>query len=151
MALRTYTQTAGAADGTSYFEDVVISPATLHDGTLQARFNTLVYPQLGVDNRYVDTTTVATASSTTPVHAVAVTLTATVTGQARGGTPAGTVTFKDATSTLGTGALSASGVATYAVTGGFATGAHPITAVYAGSGLNEPSTSGVLTITASSS
>jgi hypothetical protein len=85
------------------------------------------------------TQAVNTASSTTTVASSlnpsslgqTVTLTATVVAVAPGtGTPTGTVTFKDGTTTLGTGALSA-GKATFS-TSTFTVGSHSITAVYGG-------------------
>src|SRR5205807_901667 len=72
-----------------------------------------------------------------------VTFTATVTSGA--GTPTGTVTFKDGTTTLGTGAR-ASGRATFS-TSSLAVGTHSITAVYAGSGSLGSSTSSALSQT----
>ena len=60
------------------------------------------------------------------------TFTATVTAsRARSGTPSGTVTFKDGATTIGTGTLNGSGVATLA-TAGLSVGSHSITAVYGG-------------------
>jgi len=76
------------------------------------------------------TTTTALASSLNPsTHGQSVTFTATVKPQYTG-TPAGTVTFKDGTTTLGTITLSA-GVAKYTTTA-LATGKHSISATYNG-------------------
>jgi len=63
-------------------------------------------------------TTAALASSANPsVFGQAVTLTATIAPTASGpNTPSGVVTFKDGATTLGTGTLNASGVATFATT-----------------------------------
>jgi Bacterial Ig-like domain (group 3) len=73
--------------------------------------------------------TVALASSQSPsIFGQAVTFTATVTGA--GGTPTGTVTFKDGVATLGTSSLS-SGSATFAASS-LTAGSHSITVVYAG-------------------
>ena len=83
----------------------------------------------------------SSANPSTPGQSV--TFTATVTGS--GGTPSGTVTFKDGTTTLGTGALSG-GSATYATTS-LALGPHSITAVYPGDSTFGGSTSPVLTQT----
>ena len=55
----------------------------------------------------------------------------------------GTVTFKNGTTTLGTGALNGSGEATYA-TKTLTVGTHSITAVYGGSADDSTSTSAVL-------
>ncbi len=92
----------------------------------------------------VGTTTSATAltSSLNPsTVGQSVTFTATVTGT--GGTPTGTVTFKDGTTTLGTGTL-AGGVATFTTTA-LTQGSHPITAMYNGDPTFAVSTSTVLT------
>jgi hypothetical protein len=83
-------------------------------------------------NQTVDqaSTSTAVASSLNPsTSGKAVTFTATVTSG--GGTPTGTVTFKDGTTTLGTGTLSG-GKATF-TTSTLTEGTHSITAVYGGS------------------
>ena len=59
-----------------------------------------------------------------------------------GGTPGGTVTFRDGTSLLGTGTLAA-GVASF-TTATLSTSSHSITAAYGGSGNFAPSTSPAL-------
>src|SRR5262249_25834808 len=78
-------------------------------------------------------TAVALASSAgSAVCGQAITLTATVTLNRSGaGTPTGTVTFLDGTSTLGVAPLDASGRAVLAVDS-LGLGAHSITAVYGG-------------------
>ncbi|MCX6890378.1 MAG: Ig-like domain repeat protein, partial [Verrucomicrobia bacterium] len=73
-----------------------------------------------------------------------VTFTATVTGT--GGTPTGSVTFKDSASTIGSGVLNGSGVATLAIAS-LPAGARSITAVYAGDGTFVGSTSSAVTQT----
>jgi hypothetical protein len=88
----------------------------------------------GIDTVYLNPglqpTSTAVASSLNPsTFGQGVTLTVTVTST--GGTPTGTVAFKDGTATLGSGTLS-SGKATFKTTA-LAVGAHSITAVYAGS------------------
>src|SRR5207253_2471452 len=90
---------------------------------------------------YVDgTLTVGTASTTTAIASSSnpsifgqsVTFTATVTVVSpASGTPTGTVTFKDGATTLGTGTLDGSGVATLS-TAGLSVASHSITAAYAG-------------------
>ncbi len=60
-----------------------------------------------------------------------------------GGTPTGSVTFKDGATVLGFAALS-SGVASF-TTAGLAAGSHAITAAYSGDATSPPSTSAVLT------
>ncbi|HVX20616.1 MAG TPA: Ig-like domain repeat protein [Acidimicrobiales bacterium] len=89
-------------------------------------------------------TTTALVSSVNPsVYGQAVTFTATVTATAPGGgTPTGTVTFKDGGTTLGTGNLNGSGVATYQTsTLSVAGSPHSVTAVYGGDGNDTTSTS----------
>jgi photosystem II stability/assembly factor-like uncharacterized protein len=94
-----------------------------------------------------DSTTTALTSSVNPsVFDQSVTFTATVTANPPGsGTPTGTVTFKDGTATLGTGALSG-GVATFSIST-LAVGLHSITAVYSGDSNFTTSTSPTLTQT----
>jgi hypothetical protein len=90
------------------------------------------------------TATAALSSSQNPsVFGQVVTFTATVTGA--GGTPTGTVTFKDGVTTLGTGSL-ASGSATFA-TSSLTAGSHSITLVYAGDTNYAGATSSALTQT----
>ena len=69
-----------------------------------------------------------------------VTLTATVTGTS----PSGTVTFDDGTTPLGTATVDANGQATLFVST-LSQGSHQITAVYAGNGSLNPSTSNAIT------
>jgi hypothetical protein len=80
-----------------------------------------------------DATTAAIATSANPsVSGQTVTFTATVTANAPGaGIPTGTVTFLDGSTTLGTGTLNGSGVATFN-TSSLSVGDHSITAVYGG-------------------
>jgi hypothetical protein len=89
------------------------------------------------------TTTTALSSSASSIPSGAsVTFTATVTGAS----PTGTVTFKNGTTILGTGTLSA-GVATLTTTALVTIGTDSITAVYSGDANNLPSTSPSLTET----
>jgi hypothetical protein len=73
-----------------------------------------------------------------------VVFTATVSGS----TPAGTVTFKDGATALGSGTLNGSGVATF-TTAALTSGSHAVTAAYGGDANNASSTSSVLTQTVS--
>ena len=93
------------------------------------------------------TTTAVSSSATPSVYSQPVTFTATVTATAPGsGVPTGTVTFKNGGSTLGTGTLNGSGIATF-TTSTLSVGSHSITAVYGGSTSFNTSTSPVLTQT----
>jgi len=91
------------------------------------------------------TTTTSLTSSGSPSNPnQSVTFTATVTPVTGTGTPTGTVTFKDGSTTLGTGTLNGSGIATYP-TSTLAAGSHSITAVYGGDANDTTSTSSALT------
>jgi hypothetical protein len=99
----------------------------------------------GIDTVFLNTglapTSTAVASSLNPsLFGQAVTFTATVTST--GGTPTGTVTFKDGATTLGTGTLTSSKATFKTSTLSVAT--HSITAVYGGSSSFAGSTSPIL-------
>ncbi|MDE2242896.1 MAG: Ig-like domain repeat protein [Bradyrhizobium sp.] len=150
--------------GTVTFEDgaTVIGSGSLN-GSGQAAFSTSalsggshsITAVYGGDGNFAGSTsptltqTVNPTSSSTSVAASSnpatfgssVTFTATVSGS--GGTPSGTVTFKDGGSTLGTGTLSG-GQATL-TTASETVGSHSITAVYGGDGNFATSTSSPLT------
>jgi len=90
-------------------------------------------------------TTVTAISSANPsVFGQPVTFTATVSSAA--GIPTGTVTFLDGATSLGTGALDSSGIATL-TTASLAVGAHSITASYGGDANFNPSSSSALSQT----
>jgi hypothetical protein len=92
------------------------------------------------------TSTSLSASVNPAIQGQAITLTATV---AKSGTalPTGTVTFKEGSTTLGTGSVS-NGQATFA-TSALTVGSHAITALYGGDLKNNNSTSSVLTVVVS--
>jgi len=93
------------------------------------------------------TTTVVTSSLNPSTVGKSVTFTATVAAVSPGaGRPTGTVTFKDGSTTLGTGTLNVSGVATFS-TGALSVASHSITAVYGGDTNDQGSTSTALTQT----
>jgi hypothetical protein len=93
------------------------------------------------------TTTVVGTSANPSVYSQPVTFTATVTANAPGGgLPTGTVTFKDGSNTLGSGALDGTGHATF-TTSTLAIAAHSITAVYGGDTNCNGSTSAIVTQT----
>ena len=90
------------------------------------------------------TSNTALAATPNPARSGApVTFTATITGA--GGTPTGTVTFKDGATSIGTSALDGSGHATL-ITSSLTTGSHAITAVYGGDGTYATSTSATLAL-----
>ncbi|OLC79652.1 MAG: hypothetical protein AUH72_14140, partial [Acidobacteria bacterium 13_1_40CM_4_65_8] len=94
------------------------------------------------------TTTSATSSANPSVFGQSVTFTATVSAVAPGaGTPTGTVTFKDASTTLGTGTL-IGGTTTF-TTSSLSVASHTVTAVYGGDTNFTTSTSPTVTQTVS--
>jgi hypothetical protein len=157
---------SGTASGTVTFKDGL---ATLGTGTLNgsgiATLNTSalsvsgsphsITAVYGGDASFVTSTSTAISQTVNPansstaltpsanpsVFGQSITFTATVTASAPGaGTPTGTVTFKDGVATIGTGTLNGSGVATFATTT-LSVGPHSVTAVYAGDGNFNTSTS----------
>lgn len=108
--------------------------------------NNLARTSVALTEIIQENVSVSLASGGSPSLAgTAVLLTATVTGSG-GGTPTGTVVFKEGTSTLGTATLNGTGVATFS-TSSLVPGQHSITAAYGGDTLNLPATSAVLTQT----
>jgi hypothetical protein len=97
----------------------------------------------GLTVNLIATTTTVASSLNPSFTGQSVTFTATVTSAM--GVPPGSLTFYDGAATLGTSALSG-GVASV-TTSSLSIGAHPITAVYAGSGNFAGSTSAILTQT----
>jgi Bacterial Ig-like domain (group 3) len=80
------------------------------------------------------TTTSVAASPSSSVYGQSVTFTATIGVVAPGaGTPTGSVTFMDGSTTLGTGTLNGTGTASF-TTSDLAIGSHAVTAVYGGDG-----------------
>lgn len=96
-----------------------------------------------VQNVFSTTTTVS-SSANPSVFSQSVTFAASVTSG--GGTPSGTVTFKDGSTTLGTSNLDGAGHATFS-TSTLAVASHSITATYNGSSGFTSSTSSILTQT----
>lgn len=94
----------------------------------------------------IATTQTTLSAPSTAIAGQSITLTATVTGN--GATSTGTVTFKDGATTLGTGSLSAGGVATFSLST-LAIGTHTLTATYGGDTNDATSTSTPLTLTVS--
>jgi Subtilase family/Bacterial Ig-like domain (group 3)/Bacterial cadherin-like domain/Bacterial Ig domain len=112
-----------------------------------ANFNTSTSTTLTQTVNKAATSTSVTSSVNPSVFGQAVMFTATVAATAPGsGTPTGTVTFKDGTTTLGTGALNAGGQATFS-SSTLAAGSHAITAAYEGDGSFTSSTSTTITQT----
>jgi hypothetical protein len=158
---------SGTPTGTVTFKDgaATLGTATLSAGSATfttAALSTAAHPvtvvYAGATNFAASTSasvtqTVAKASAAvalssnaaSSVFGQAVVYTATVTASGPGaGTPGGTVTFKDGGTTLGTGTLSVSGVATYTGTS-LSVASHSITAVYGGNANFLTATSNALT------
>jgi hypothetical protein len=159
---------AGTPTGTVTFKDgsTVLATATLNSSavatfttsalgaathSITAVYNGNTY--FGVSTSAALTQTVNQASTTTrlisslnpSVRGQAVTFTAMVAAVAPGGgTPSGTVIFKDGNTTLGTGTLNDYGTATF-TTSMLSVGNHSITAVYGGNANDKASTSTKLT------
>ena len=93
----------------------------------------------GKSNFVTETINVAPTTTTLTVSSTLLTATVTPSGAT------GSVTFKDGTTTLGTGTLT-NGTATFTATT-LATGSHTLTATYSGDGNFAPSTSNTVTIT----
>jgi hypothetical protein len=91
----------------------------------------------------VSSATTVGSSLNPSTYGQSVTFTATVTPSSGTGTPTGSVSFKDGSTTLGSSALNASGVATFS-TSSLAGGAHSITGVYSGDATFSGSTSAAL-------
>ena len=125
LAVGTYSLTAGYQGDTN-------------DGTSTSS------PALNFSVVQATTTLQLTASATSVAVTMPVTLTATITGT--GGTPTGTVTFKDGATTLGTAPLTLGGVATF-TTSALPLGQQSITAVYQGDAQDAGATSNAVTIT----
>jgi Bacterial Ig-like domain (group 3)/FG-GAP-like repeat len=145
LALGQRPATVATADllGNSYPEVLVGQQS----GGVAVFLNSTVWTSTTTPPALAATTTALSASAATITVGASVTFTATVSGPAGDTTvPTGTVTFMEGTATLGTGTLSATGVATYATTA-LPTGADSITAVYGGDGNFSGSTSSAVTVT----
>ncbi len=92
------------------------------------------------------TTTSLSASATQLVQGQSVTFTATVAPQSGSKVPTGTVTFLDGTTSLGTGQLNVSGVATFSSTS-LGVGTHAISASYSGDSKDAGSASAAVSVT----
>lgn len=73
-----YTQTAGSADGTKYFQDVALTPANVKNGSLRVRLNTIRYPKVG--KKFTSSPDAVSVSPTSASKGSGVTLDVTVSG-----------------------------------------------------------------------
>jgi Bacterial Ig-like domain (group 3) len=145
--------TGTLSGGTATFSTTALSVAAhsitaAYGGDTNCQGSTSAALSQVVNPAVASTTTALTSSANPSAFGQSVTFTATVTATG-GGTPTGTVTFKDGSTTLGTGTLSTSGgvtTATYATTA-LGVGNHSITAAYGGDASRAASTSPALTQT----
>jgi len=135
----TATLTGGSATFTTSALAVGAHPITVVYGGDDS-FSGNTSPELSQVVDPARTSTEVTSSTNPSTFGQPVTFTATVTSP--GGTPAGTVAFKDGMTTLGAGTLTG-GVATF-TTASLAAGSHTITSEYEGSGSFRASASAVL-------
>jgi trimeric autotransporter adhesin len=145
IALGQQPATVGTADllGNGYPEVLVGQPS----GGLTVFVNSGVWTAVTTPPAPAASTTGLSASAATIIAGASVTFTATVSGPSGNTTvPTGTVTFMEGTTMLGMGALSATGVGTYATTA-LPTGSDSITAVYGGDSNFNGSTSTAVTVT----
>ena len=143
-----FTQAAGSPVSTGSGMNQVFSADLNGDGKQDLAFAGLGAGKLIVQIstcRATSTTTLISSSSTSS-FGQSVTFTATVSGVA--GTATGTVTFKDGSTTLGTGTLDSNGQATL-MTSALSVGSHSVTAEYGGDSTYNVSTSSALTQTVS--
>jgi uncharacterized repeat protein (TIGR01451 family) len=135
--------------------DVMATPTATGSASVMATATTTAGEFFVLNNTATATTTVSqaavqvvlTASPTRPIPGQALTLTATVTPQ--GGTtaiPAGSVTFFDGTTSLGSGTLNSSGVATLPLPQGLPAGIHVLTAAFPGDATFAANTSAVVNL-----
>ena len=145
LALGQRPATVATADllGNGYPE-VLVGQQT---GGVAVFLNSTVWTAVTPPPALAASTTALSASAATITVGASVTFTATVSGPSGNTTvPTGTVTFMQGTTMLGTGTLSATGVATYATTA-LPAGADSVTAVYGGDSNFSGSTSSAVTVT----
>jgi hypothetical protein len=135
LTASTFTDTTVAPNATYYY--VVSASSVAGEGPNSA--------EVAVTTPAGTPTAAAVSSSLNPsIYGQPVTFTASISSTA--GTPAGTVTFMDGATTLGSGTLNASGQTSFTASS-LLTGTHSITAVYSGGGGFVGSTSPGLTQT----
>jgi len=122
-----YTQTAGSADGTKYFQDVALTPANVKNGSLRLRLNRVRYPKVG--KKFTSSPDAVAVSPTSASKGSGVTLDITVTGYHLERGAAVTVSGSNVTvnSTRRSGGQDRGLVASITIAAGAATGARDIT------------------------
>jgi autotransporter-associated beta strand protein len=124
----------GAATAPVLGSPYTITPSTATGGTFTAGNYNITYATGTLTVSTAGTTSAVTSSANPAQPGASVMFTSTLNVTAPGGgTPTGSVSFKDGASVLGTGSLNGSGVATFS-TSSLAHGNHVITAEYAGDG-----------------
>lgn len=144
----TVTSVAGIASFS--LGNIVLSTAGMYSITATSGGLTSATASLVVTAAAPTATTTVLSAPATSVAGVSVTLSATVTGTAGTPAPTGTVTFLDGTTTLGSGTLNSSDVASF-TTSSLVIGSHNLTASYAGDTNNAPSNSKVVVLTVTGS
>jgi hypothetical protein len=125
---------SAARGGSTHWQSVIVANGAVYATDQASHLAAFGLPQNPTQ------TTLAGSPNPSLVVGTPVTLTAAVTSLSGGGTPTGIVTFKDGTTTIGSGALNVGGVATL-VTSALTAGTHNITAAYSGDVAFQPSTS----------
>lgn len=121
-----YTQTAGSADGTKYFQDLALTPANVKNGSLRLRLNTIRFPKVG--KKFTSSPDAVSVSPAAASKGSGVTLDVTVTGLHL--EKGAAVTFSGANitvnSTRSTGGKDRTLVANITIAAGAATGARNV-------------------------
>jgi len=142
------TQTVNGVGGIASFDlgSAVLSAAGTYSIAVTSPGLTSATASLTVTAPAPVATTIVLSAPATSVVGTNVTLSATVTGAAGTPTPTGQVTFLDGSTTLGSGTMSSSDVATF-TTSSLGVGAHSLAATYGGDANNAPSSSQSVTLT----
>ena len=147
----TSTSCGAAPNGTLFFDcgfNDYFNPGPAAGSYLDTHWNLASPNNHWISMQVAASTTALAMSTASPVYSQPETLTATVHGPGapQPGTPTGSVTFFDGSSSLGTATLNGSGTAALTTTA-LALGAHSITASYGGSGVYTGSTSAASSLT----
>ena len=125
---------SAARGGSTHWQSVIVANGAVYATDQASHLAAFGLPQSATQ------TTLGSSPNPSLAVGMPVTFTASVTPLSGGGTPTGIVTFKDGTTTIGSGALNAGGIATL-VTSALTAGTHSITAAYGGDAAFQPSTS----------
>jgi hypothetical protein len=139
----TYTSLGAVGGGSLFGMSCVVSTSGAYAASGTFALSQLWLALLATYKAAPFTTTALAVDINPATTGQTVTFKATVTGANAPGPPTGAVTFKDGSTTLGTGTLNGAGVATFS-TSSLSLGVHPITATYAGDSIFSGSSSTVL-------